>query len=218
MTEDLRRLAEDTSQGDLARALRDAQEDVLSTEAVDRVRAGLGRVGVTVGVTSSGGTKALTLGVGGFVKLGALLAVLAITAVALRPRVDAPRSPASSVAAIPTRPSAAVPVLAEPAPAPPPEPTEVPQPEPRPLPSVATAARARPALVLPRPATSEEVPKAPSLREGALLLEARRALDVSPARTLELVAAHEREFPVSQLEPERDSIRAEAQRRLAAGK
>jgi hypothetical protein len=57
-------------------------------------------------------------------------------------------------------------------------------------------------------------PGAPLPREGTLLLEARRLLETDPARALVLVHQHEREFPVSQLAPERTRIAAEAQRRI----
>jgi hypothetical protein len=72
-------------------------------------------------------------------------------------------------------------------------------------PPAATAARSRPAS------------DAPSPREGALLLEARRALDTDPARALALVQAHRAEFPQSQLGPERAHIAGEARRRLTKG-
>ena len=54
----------------------------------------------------------------------------------------------------------------------------------------------------------------PGAREGALLLEARRVLDSNPARAIALVHAHEKEFPQSQLAPERARILAEAANRL----
>jgi len=50
----------------------------------------------------------------------------------------------------------------------------------------------------------------PLPREGTLLLEARRALPRDPTRALELVRQHAREFPTSQLAPERERIAAEA--------
>jgi hypothetical protein len=55
----------------------------------------------------------------------------------------------------------------------------------------------------------------PSPREGLLLLQAREALEEDPARALELVKAHERQFPHSQLAPERATLRQEALARLA---
>ncbi len=63
---------------------------------------------------------------------------------------------------------------------------------------------------------STAVPAAlPTPREGALLLEARRALDSNPGLAGSLVKQHEREFPASQLAPERSRIAAEAARRGA---
>jgi hypothetical protein len=56
----------------------------------------------------------------------------------------------------------------------------------------------------------------PDAREGLLLLLARRALDQDPERALALVAQHEREFPKSQLAPERDRLRAQALARRSA--
>jgi hypothetical protein len=56
-------------------------------------------------------------------------------------------------------------------------------------------------------------PSATPANEGALLLEARRALDGDPARALELVREHARQFPNSQLAPERARIEAEAAKR-----
>jgi hypothetical protein len=47
-----------------------------------------------------------------------------------------------------------------------------------------------------------------------LLLEARRALDTDPARSLALVRQHQLEFPESQLAPEAARIASEANRRL----
>jgi hypothetical protein len=47
-----------------------------------------------------------------------------------------------------------------------------------------------------------------------LLLEARRVLDTDPAHATALVRAHEREFPQSQLAPERARIAAEANERM----
>ena len=66
----------------------------------------------------------------------------------------------------------------------------------------------------PPPSASALTPGAPTVREGALLLEARRALDSDPARALSLVHEHEQEFPTSQLAPERFRIEREATKRL----
>jgi hypothetical protein len=60
-----------------------------------------------------------------------------------------------------------------------------------------------------------ETAVAQEIREGLLLLEARKALDKDPARALALVKAHRGDFPNSQLAPERNRIEAEAHRRIA---
>jgi hypothetical protein len=51
---------------------------------------------------------------------------------------------------------------------------------------------------------------ATSPREGLLLLQARQALANDPQRALDLVEQHEREFPKSQLTPERSKLREDA--------
>ena len=72
---------------------------------------------------------------------------------------------------------------------------------------VATSPQARPVPLRPTPTSTP-------VNEGALLLEARGALEHDPARALALVRAHERQFPNSQLAPERARIAAEAVRHL----
>ena len=64
------------------------------------------------------------------------------------------------------------------------------------------------------PSASPEIASPPSPREGLLLMQARQALDSDPARALELVLAHERQFPRSQLAPERATLRREALARM----
>jgi len=51
-------------------------------------------------------------------------------------------------------------------------------------------------------------PPTPSPREGLLLLQARQALDSDPAKALALIRQHERDFPNSQLAPERKKLLA----------
>jgi hypothetical protein len=77
-----------------------------------------------------------------------------------------------------------------------------------------------PTETLPPPSARRPPPLAgtsggPSLREGTLLLEARRVLDTNPAQALALVRQHAREFPRSQLAAERARLQAEAERRGA---
>ena len=43
-----------------------------------------------------------------------------------------------------------------------------------------------------------------------MLLQARQALERDPQRALDLVREHDREFPSSQLQPERDLLRKQA--------
>jgi hypothetical protein len=67
-----------------------------------------------------------------------------------------------------------------------------------------------------RPPPPPASPQAPLAREGALLLEARRSLDTDPAHSLDLVRQHAAEFPASQLNPERERIASEAQKRIGS--
>jgi hypothetical protein len=63
-------------------------------------------------------------------------------------------------------------------------------------------------------AVASSIPEPPSPREGLLLLQARQALESDPARALSLIRQHEREFPNSQLGPERAKLLEDAQKRL----
>lgn len=79
-------------------------------------------------------------------------------------------------------------------------------------------ARRRPAGVPAPGSLSQSSPSsggASAVREGALLLRARRVLDTHPALALELVQQHAREFPDSQLAPERQQLMTAARAKLA---
>jgi hypothetical protein len=80
-------------------------------------------------------------------------------------------------------------------------------------PGPAATSSAADAPVAPR-APRRPPASAPTPREGALLLEARHALDSDPALTLALVRRHATEFPNSQLAPERARLGSEAAKRM----
>ena len=217
MTQDPERLRDDAAAPELARALRGAHDDLLSPAAVARVRAALVVAGVSAGGAGLGAgarsasAKLLTVALG--VRVG--LACLGLAALGLA--AGAWMRHSASQASVTTAPTVgasetAIPALVAPDPSLPsavvsPSPTVDPVPASA-APTVAVGAgHARPAG---RPSSAAE----PSPREGALLLEARRALGTNPARSLALVHAHEQEFPASQLGPERARIAAEARQRL----
>jgi hypothetical protein len=190
---------------------------VLDDRAVERVRAGLAATGLgspaTTGTGAPGDAAAsggATKGLGSaLVKLG-LLSALVAGALALAVRSGTP-----TPAAAPS-PSASTPVPSTEAPAASSPPAPLPEPSVEPSP---TAPAQRSARAAPRPAPSASLPAAsaaaPSPREGLLLLRARQVLEADPARALELLAQHEREFPKSQLAPERATLRRQAEGRLA---
>jgi hypothetical protein len=226
MTQDPPRLSHDPAGGALARALGDAQGDVLSPEAVARVQRGLAAAGV-LGTPSGGGgsgsTGAPPKPLSGLLhasvpfRVGLVLAGLGAGIAGLS-RMAAPahspqRSPASeqttaSVTPAPVEVPASSTSAGGDAPSPPP-------------PAIETAIPARPPKAAPtasapgrKSAPTPDREAVPAPREGALLLDARRALRTDPARALELIRAHEREFPDSQLGPERERLAAEARGRL----
>jgi hypothetical protein len=185
--------------GELAGMLSLAERDVLQEERVDRVRAGLraaGVVGGTAGATKFFGSA--TVKVVGVLLLGGVLTAFAVHHVHSTPTTI----PASTLTPTPTPTLTPTP---EPIPTPTPTPSPTPHPNPSPSPPVLRVAPVKSAV---------PVATAPSPREGMLLLQARQSLATDPQHTLDLVAAHEREFPVSQLQPERDKLRREA---IAAG-
>jgi hypothetical protein len=217
MIQSPQRLGKDMTDLELSRALREAQGDVLSPEAVARVRAGLRAAGVLGAASASAAAapaqslamKALAAAARRRVGVG----VLAIVAVGAGGAIAMRHAPSRG---LPDRAGAAG--LAAPA-APPADPEQGepqvradPPPEPSAAPDVAERAEGSVAPIVRAHASSQR--SSPSPREGLLLLEARRALDTDPARSLALIRLHEQEFPASQLAPERARISGEANRRL----
>lgn len=95
-------------------------------------------------------------------------------------------------------------------------PTPMPSVVPSPEPMETVSATPIVSTVLPSSKTQpSQIQRAPaptttSPREGLMLLQARQTLENDPQRALELVRQHEREFPNSQLEPERALLRKQA--------
>lgn len=236
MTADPKRLMDEES-SPLVDMLRVAKGDVLSTEGVERVQAGLVAAGIVVGTVSATAVAAKPLAAAGMklfgisiVKIGIAALTLAVlgggvvvamsvndvrapapvaTPTELSRPVQAPIAPAAStqataVTADPVEPSAPS------APAPPPTSSA---PRVAPPPSV-KAAPSAPAAPSASAVPSATIAAPPTIREGSLLLEARRALDTDPARSLALVQQHQKEFPTSQLAPERSRIEQEARKRI----
>lgn len=237
MTQDPRRLTEDPAGPELARALREAQGNVLSPEAMDRVRAGLLASGIALRagpvhappsapqVPGNAVLKPLSWVAKGLTATSLKVGLAALGLALLAGAVWRLRPPSREVAAPAIVPASSPPV-AEAAPAAPSPPTD-PDPETPARPAAPSAlpagaplrtveparakATAPPSSALPPSAPPSSVP---SPREGTLLLQARRKLDTDPAQALVLVQAHEKEFPTSQLALERARIAAEARHRL----
>jgi hypothetical protein len=206
---------------ELAQALRAATSDVLSDEAVARVRAGLTAAGIgaaaaattTAVAKPAAAATAKVFTASSLAKAGLAIALVGglgwgihatIGAGATDPVVAAPPS-ATMMPPLAT----ALPPVPEVAPAAAPSALPVPPASAAPAPSPARA------VVAPSRPSPSSSPAAEAAREGALLLEARRVLDADPARALSIVRSCERQFPTSQLEPERARIAAEAQKRLS---
>jgi hypothetical protein len=224
-------MLEEDATGPLADMLRAAQGDVLTEEQVEAVRKGLVVGGIVASTATAAGavTRRGLLAVSTPAKLALALAAVAVGSagayLALRGHPSAPRSGVPT-AAVPT---AAVPTATQRAPAveegAPPPAGDMPARE-----RLSTSDQAKVAPP-PAPKTSAfrvSLPAAPSASsasplppvaaipeaEGALLLQAREALETDPARALALVREHEKRFPQSQLAPERARIAAEAANRL----
>lgn len=191
--------------------LRAAEDDVLDDGATDRVRAGLVSAlpagvfgGATLwsrlraGLASNPWAAALVAG-------GAAVGAYAF----LSSGTPAPQTPTTPVSSAHASASAA-PSVAEVAPPPASQ-------EPLRAAASASIAPRATASTAPRvpPREERQDAGAPSPREGLLLLQARQALERDPARALDLVRQHEREFPNSQLAPERDKLRRDAEARAA---
>jgi hypothetical protein len=210
MSVDPKRIADEQG-SPLAAMLQAAHDDVLTRDEVERVRAGLA---ASVAIAGVGATAALVA-----------IGVAAGTAWVVARGASAESAPTTAAVSSPPAPATASSREAAPAPPPllpepPPEPqravlAEAPKALPRaaaPAPTLQPAAAPQPSSLAqpaPRPSVA---PATPVSREGALLLEARAALEHDPARALALVREHERQFPDSQLAPERARIAAEATR------
>ncbi len=200
---DPRRLRDGALGEELRLVVRSADDDVLDDEAVARLRARL----VAAGVASSAATVAKTTTARALIAKLVLVAGGGVLAVAAMVHFGAHEVSAPLSAIAVEAPMRAVPSVAEPSGvvAPVVEAVSVTD-LPRPAVPIAHAA-ARGAAELrsaPPPATT-------SPREGLLLLRARHALPSDPTLALSLVEQHESEFPQSQLAPERDKIRREAE-------
>ncbi len=230
MTNEPVRLSE--SESPLAQLLRGAQQDALTPQAVERVQAGLVSVGLlgalaTTSVTTAWWVRLMKLT---SVKWGLSLTGLSLLAVggwqlasrqqdssakpvASAPAVSEPAASASSasVARAASAASASRGSVASASSAPAVDAISAASASP----SARRLATARIAATAAVASATPSQPTAPTPREGALLLEARRALELEPRRALALVKQHEREFPKSQLAPERLRIAAEAARRAA---
>jgi len=196
MSEDPPRLLDGDSE--LGRALRATQGDVLSPDAITRVKAG---------VSAKAAAPAAATSASMLSKLVVLAVVVgAGTAVYLAASKDEPTRPVSV--------ATTAPILVAPSAAP--EPTPIPAAD-----QPAASATQVPAVVAtdvprsrPKPVASQP-PADAVTREGAILLEARRLVETDPARALMLVKQCERDFPNSQLSPERERIATQAKQHLA---
>jgi len=212
-----KRLIEEEGAGRLGAMLLAARSDLLTEKQVARVRQGVAAalvVGPGVGVAAAlvGAKRAwwtpakIVLAVGA----AGLAGGVTLTLLRSEPLANSDPNPRALVTAsppaptsIPDAPSSVAEVRLDGASAVP-EPTNA---------QVAASARGitnhprRPIPLRPPPSSTPQ-------NEGALLLEARGALERDPARALALVRAHEQQFPSSQLAPERARIAAEAVRRL----
>ena len=219
MSSDPKRIVEDDGASLLAAMLRAARDDGLTQEEVDRIRAGLATKTLVAGAGATGlGVKRTGILASLSAKLGLALAVVGVSAsgawLARRDvaTVAAPPAARWAVATAPLPATAAHPS----APSPPVDPmrsaSSLPEARMTARPSATNAPPhpGRPQAPIAQPVSP---PSATPADDGALLLEARRALENDTARALELVREHERQFPKSQLAPERARIEAEAAKR-----
>ena len=196
-----KRLRDGALGDDLGMLVRAAEADVLDEKAVARMRARLAAVGVasaSVMVAKPAAFHALALKLVGLVASAGVIAAIAIAA-----------WPAHHPAAVATSLATTTTIAS-----PPVAPSVIETAAPRDVPSISVTdlPRARRVSRAPEPVTA--APAATTPREGLLLLRARRALPTDPALALTLVRQHETEFPDSQLAPERDKIRGEAEQKV----
>lgn len=210
---DPERLRDGAGPSELRELIRAAEDDVLDDAATDRVRASL------ASALPAGAFGAATLF--GRARAGPasnpwtlVLVAGAATAAAyayFSSGSPAPQTPVTPVASVTGTPYSAPSAAEVPAP---PQPASAEPARPAPSASVAPRPVASVTVRVP-PREAREDAGAPSPREGLLLLQARQALERDSARALDLVRQHEREFPQSQLAPERDKLRSEAEARAA---
>ena len=232
MSIDPKRIVEDEGASPLAAMLRAAHDDGLTQEEVDRIHAGLATTTIAAGAaTTASGAKQTGMLASLPAKVGLALAV-AVAGAAAGGAWLARRDVATVVAPPAARwGEATTPLPGTSAHPSPPGPPSDPVQSATSLPEADMAARPSAAKAAPHPwrptpaaSTRPTSPQAPiaepgsptsaaPANEGALLLAARRALEDDPARALELVREHERQFPNSQLAPERARIEAEAAKR-----
>ncbi|MBI5536175.1 MAG: hypothetical protein HY898_25865 [Deltaproteobacteria bacterium] len=218
-TQDPQRLADGEGSESLRKLLGAAEQDVLREESRGRVWAALAAAGVTTAAaatTVASGAKAgssILAWLGSAKGMVASLVVLAAAGAGVgtwyASRPTAASAPASAALTASSRWAALLP------PAPSPASSDAPAPQEDPAPAASSSAKRVVAASKPSssaPATT--TPAEPTPREGLLLLRARQALDSNPAQALELARQHEREFPASQLAPERAKLMREAQARI----
>ncbi len=202
-----------TGDDELARLVGSAEADVLDDGSVDRVKRGL----AAAGLLATGSTVATTAKATGTLKalLGATTTKIAIVlvvggaATAGGYRYMTRRTP--DAVTPPTVTHVATPEITTPIVAPPPVVATI---APEPVQSATPVAHVKPAPTVAATVAPIETSAAPSPREGLLLLQARQRLAADPQRALDLVRQHEREYPNSQLLPERAKLKADA---IAAG-
>jgi hypothetical protein len=229
---DPRRLSEDPSASELARALQEAGE-LGSRERVasawQRLEPALDRV-PPAPIDASSGMSTLTKGalIAGTLALGTVgWLVLSPAKMGFQPASSATESAPTPVAAT-TPILSATPIANTLAPntiVVPPSPTLAPEPEPlpgtapvapRPQARVPAAQRSKPALAAARPnAAVANAASAPDAEgELALLTRAQEQLEVAPAAALALLAEHEQRYASGVLVQERELLRIEAERAL----
>ena len=229
------RWADGGGPGAMHEMLASAEQDVLDEDSAKRVYAALAVSGIAAGATvGTVGAKGLLghLGwIGGgkglvaFLVAGSICGGVATWSI-LRGSGDTPVSATRAVASSVAPPSPVVPAPAAAA-----DDTEEEPPldvdslrivdSPSSLTTRAHVAPPPTGPVPPSPSTSvaAPVPSSPPLapttaREGLLLLRARAVLDSNPSYARELARQHAREFPDSQLAPERDKLIRAAEERL----
>jgi hypothetical protein len=227
MSVDPKRIVEEEGDSALAAMLQAARDDGFTQEAVDRVRASL----ATTLIVASAGAAAAAVKPTGLLatlsaKVGLALALIGAASGAawLALRNAAPVAAPSAAPRVETTATSPPPTALASASNPPPDPpvdsATARQEQAIASPPVATHAphlgqptRVRPETPTSPPVPAVSPPSATPANEGALLLEARRALENDPARAQELVREHEKQFPNSQLAHERARIEAEATKR-----